>query len=137
MPLSTSERMRGIRQAGTKPELSVRRILSGLGVRYRTGVRALPGSPDIANQSRKWAIFVHGCFWHGHEGCRLFTRPKTNSSFWAAKVTANRNRDAHKENALRSKGFRVATVWQCELDDPDLLAQRLAAFVLNAGQRTD
>jgi DNA mismatch endonuclease (patch repair protein) len=91
-------------------------------------VHNLPGRPDIANKTSRWAIFVHGCFWHGHEGCVLFTRPKTNRKFWDEKVRANRARDRRKERALADLGFRVLTVWQCELRERARLTRRLAAF---------
>jgi DNA mismatch endonuclease (patch repair protein) len=128
MPLTTTERMKRVRQAHTAPELAVRSILRELGVRYRTCVDDLPGKPDIANKSAGWAIFVHGCFWHGHPGCVLFTRPKTNRMFWEEKVRANRARDRRKERALLALGFRVATIWQCELRDHARLSKRLATF---------
>lgn len=120
-----SKRMRAVRQTGTKPEVAVRGILRALGMRYRSQVKALPGSPDLANQRAGWALFVHGCFWHGHEGCRLYRLPKTNPDFWQAKVEANRARDLRKEEALRELGLKVVVVWQCELSDPARLRRRL------------
>src|SRR5689334_3643426 len=117
--------MRRVKQADTAPELAVRRVLKGMGVSYRTCVRSLPGSPDVVNRRSRWAIFVHGCFWHGHSGCGLFTVPKSNRRFWVDKVAANRKRDARKNRALRALGFRVVTVWQCETRDPERLARRL------------
>jgi DNA mismatch endonuclease (patch repair protein) len=117
--------MKRVRQAHTAPELAVRALLTRLGVRYRTCVRSLPGSPDIVNRSAGWAIFVHGCFWHGHPRCRLFTTPKTNSTFWREKVDANRARDRRKVIALREVGLRVVVVWQCETRDPAKLSARL------------
>src|SRR5689334_10095761 len=99
--------MKLIRQKHTAPERAVRRLVWGLGYRFRTCVQNLPGSPDVANRGRRWAIFVHGCFWHGHAGCRLATMPKTNRSFWRKKLTANRARDAKKVDLLRSEGFKV------------------------------
>jgi DNA mismatch endonuclease (patch repair protein) len=117
--------MKLVRRAGTHPELAVRAALSALGIRYRTCVASLPGSPDVANRRRRFAIFVHGCFWHGHHGCRLFTVPKTNTTFWREKVVANRRRDRRKAEALRRLGFRVITVWQCETRTPAKLERRL------------
>lgn len=117
--------MRRVRTSDTAPELAVRRILTRMRVSYRTCARNLPGSPDIVNRKAGWAIFVHGCYWHGHVGCRLFTVPKTNQAFWSEKVTANRKRDARKARALRALGFKVITVWQCETRAPDQLGRRL------------
>lgn len=128
MPLTKTESMSRVRQAHTGPELAVRSLLRELGVGYRTCVHNLPGRPDIANRRSGWAIFVHGCFWHGHEGCALFTRPKTNRKFWDEKVRANRARDRRKERALADLGFSVLTVWQCELRERARLTRRLAAF---------
>ena len=134
--LTTTERMKGIRQSNTAPELGVRLMLRELGVRSRTCVKSLPGSPDIANKSKHWAIFVHGCFWHGHEGCGLFTRPKTNREFWDAKILANRERDQRKVRQLRWLGYRVLTVWQCELRESPKLKRRLAKFLAGSMSRT-
>jgi DNA (cytosine-5)-methyltransferase 1 len=117
--------MKRVRQSGTAPELAVRRTLTSMGVSYRTCVRDLPGRPDIVNRKARWALFVHGCFWHGHAGCKLFTVPKTNARFWSEKVDANRKRDARKSRALRTLGFKVMRVWDCETRDPERLAQRL------------
>lgn len=124
-----SARMKRIRSSGTEPELAVRRALRQLGVRYRACPRPLPGTPDLANQTQGWAIFVHGCFWHGHRGCRLFTTPKTNTAFWEAKVEANRERDGRKSAALRRMGMQVITVWQCETRHPERLERRLSRLL--------
>ena len=117
--------MKRVRRSGTAPELAVRRVLTDMGISYRACVRDLPGSPDLVNRKAGWALFVHGCFWHGHAGCRLFTVPKTNKRFWQAKVAANRKRDGRKARALRALGLRVITVWQCEMKKPAQLARRL------------
>ena len=117
---ATTARMKAIRQRGTEPELRVRRLLSCAGLHYRICPADLPGRPDLANKSMRWALFVHGCFWHAHPNCRLATVPKTNRAFWVEKLTANRARDATKAQALRKLGYKVVTVWQCELDDPRL-----------------
>lgn len=124
-----SARMKLVRRKGTAPEMVVRRLLRELGVRYRTCVDGLPGSPDIANRKQGWAVFVHGCFWHGHAACKLATVPKTNRAFWLTKLAANRERDARKVRALRRLGFRVAVVWQCELKKPAVLERKLAKVV--------
>lgn len=122
----TVARMKRIRRANTRPELAVRAVLRDLRIGYRTCVRTIPGTPDIANQKRGWAIFVHGCFWHGHRSCKLFTVPKTNTSFWMNKIAANRARDARKVRQVRALGFRVLTIWQCETRNVAALRRRLA-----------
>lgn len=106
-----------VRQKGTAAELAVGRALRGLGVSYRKNVRGLPGSPDFANRRRRWAVFVQGCFWHRHTGCRRATVPKANRAFWEAKFARNRARDATAVKALRRMGFRVALIWECELGE--------------------
>src|SRR5689334_13447933 len=99
--------MRSVRQRDTAPEIGVRRVLYRLGVRYRVCRKDLPGRPDIANAAQRWCLFVHGCFWHGHHGCSMFTVPRTNIDFWKYKVEENRARDLRKEAAMRKLGFRV------------------------------
>ena len=121
-------RMRAVRVANTVPESIVRRVVHSMGFRYRVCTKSLPGRPDLANITRGWCIFVHGCFWHGHV-CRRGRRPKVNVPFWADKVVSNRARDAAVEEELRQRGFRVLVVWQCELDDPRHLRRRLARFL--------
>jgi DNA mismatch endonuclease (patch repair protein) len=111
---ATSLRMAGIRRHGTTPELLVRKRFWHEGMRFTTVNRDLPGSPDLANRSRKWAVFVHGCFWHGHEGCPRATRPKRNAGAWADKIAANRQRDQLKEAGLGRLGYTVVTIWECE-----------------------
>jgi DNA mismatch endonuclease Vsr len=125
----TSKRMKAVKQRSTAPELQVRRIVHHLGARFRVCPRDLPGRPDIANKSREWCVFVHGCFWHGHPSCRLARLPRTNTRWWKEKVSANRKRDARKESAMRNLGFRVAVIWQCELVDSKAVARRLALLV--------
>jgi DNA mismatch endonuclease (patch repair protein) len=112
----TSNRMKSIRRGGTKPELIVRQLFRSHGIFYRCNCRDLPGSPDLANRSKGWAVFVHGCFWHGHGGCAHATVPKRNRAFWLAKIEANRRRDEMKEHALRRAGLSVAVVWECEVN---------------------
>lgn len=123
---ATSRRMADIRQHGTKPELIVRRIVTALGHRYRVKNRDLPGSPDLANRSRGWAIFVHGCYWHRHEGCRLATTPKRNREFWVAKFERNVARDRQAVRDLEELGFAVLVIWECETRTPDSVLGRLA-----------
>ncbi|MGH9604943.1 MAG: very short patch repair endonuclease [Terracidiphilus sp.] len=92
--LSRSEVMSRIRSKGTLPEKAIEIELKALGVRYRAHVSALPGTPDFANKTKRWAIFVHGCFWHAHEACRLAVKPKTNVAYWIPKLDRNKERDA-------------------------------------------
>lgn len=106
--------MGGIRQSGTEPELSVRAALTNLGLRYRLRNRDLPGSPDLANRTHRWVIFVHGCYWHRHTSCKRTTTPKRNRTFWERKFRDNVARDARASDALRGMGFAVVTVWECE-----------------------
>jgi DNA mismatch endonuclease, patch repair protein len=122
-----SDLMRHVRQKGTAAEVRVAQMLSGIGLRYRRNVKSLPGSPDFANKSGKWAVFVNGCFWHHHNGCPRATIPKQNRAFWMQKFRANKSRDADKIERLHRQGFCVMTVWECELDS-DKLRQRIAKF---------
>ncbi|WP_082486932.1 hypothetical protein [Methylobacterium sp. Leaf89] len=97
----------------------VGRILRQLGLFYRKNVRGLPGAPDFANQSQRWAVFVNGCFWHRHTGCSRGAPPKSNIDFWAPKLARNRHRDAQAIRALRRAGFIVAVVWECRIGEAD------------------
>jgi DNA mismatch endonuclease Vsr len=108
--------MAGVRQRGTAAELFVASALRDLGAAYRKNVKDLPGSPDFANKRRHWAVFVNGCFWHAHTGCRRATVPKTNRDFWLDKFRRNRMRDAASIWELRRQGFRVAVLWECECE---------------------
>lgn len=114
---ATRKTMRGNRGSNTKPELLLRRELWKSGMRgYRVNVRTLPGKPDVVFTKRKLAIFVHGCFWHGCTKCENYRTPKTNSEFWSAKLRANKERDARAEADLVAAGYRVVTLWECELE---------------------
>lgn len=122
------ELMQRVRQSGTSTELAVAKVFHQVGLRYRLNVRSLPGSPDLANRTKRWAAFVNGCFWHHHKACTLATTPKRNREFWIAKFADNRTRDARKIWKLRALGFRVIVVWQCQLDDSRQLRERLHKF---------
>jgi DNA mismatch endonuclease (patch repair protein) len=124
---ATSERMAGIRQKDTAPELAVRRVLVAHGLRFRTHNRDLPGSPDVANRKRKWAVFVHGCYWHRHAGCSKATTPKRNREFWISKFEANVARDARARAELQALGFDVLVVWECEVRST-VCARSIARF---------
>jgi DNA mismatch endonuclease, patch repair protein len=106
--------MRRVRRRDTAPERAVAAALRSLGLAYRKNVKTLPGSPDFANKRRRWAVFVHGCYWHRHRGCKRATVPKHNRAFWEAKFAANRKRDAAAIRELRKRGFKVVVVWECE-----------------------
>lgn len=107
--------MSQIRSRDTKPETLVRHYLYARGFRYRKNVRTLPGSPDIVLGRYRTAIFIDGCFWHGHEECRYFRLPKTNTAFWQRKIERNRERDAADRLELRRLGWHVIRVWECQL----------------------
>lgn len=107
--------MAAIHSRDTKPEMVVRRYLWGLGYRYRLSHPRLPGHPDLVLRKYRTAIFVNGCFWHGHEGCRAFRLPKTNAEFWRVKIERNRERDAQERRQLASMGWHSIVVWECEL----------------------
>lgn len=108
--------MSRIKGKDTKIELEVRRGLHALGFRYRLGGLGLPGRPDIVLPKYRTVVFVHGCFWHGHD-CHLFRLPKTRTEFWKIKIDSNHERDARTEAALRTLGWQVETVWECQLRD--------------------
>lgn len=107
--------MSGIRARDTKPELLVRRFLHANGLRFRLNVRSLPGSPDLVLHRWKTVIFVHGCFWHRHPGCRLAYTPKSRQAFWLEKFEKNVARDAEAISALKVAGWQVIIVWECTL----------------------
>lgn len=117
--------MRAVRQKNTGPEITVRCILHASGYRFRIQCRDLPGSPDIVLPKHNLAIFVHGCFWHRHPGCRKATTPKTRAAFWAAKFERNVMRDSENEATLRGMGWRVLTIWECEATSADTLVAKL------------
>ena len=120
-----SELMRRVRQRDTKPEGEVAHALRQLGIHYRRNVRSLPGSPDFANKSRKWAVFVHGCFWHHHSGCKRATIPTRNREFWTEKFASNRARDRAKERSLKAMAFEVIVIWECESSNRAMASRRL------------
>ncbi|MCM1515732.1 MAG: very short patch repair endonuclease [Paraprevotella sp.] len=107
--------MSHIRSKDTKPEIRVRQELYRRGFRYRLNVRKLPGTPDIVISRYRTAIFINGCFWHGHKGCRLFVMPKSNTEFWESKITRNRRRDFIATSMLEALSWNVITIWECEL----------------------
>ncbi len=114
-PPVRSRMMAGIRGTNTKPEMRMRRLLYAAGYRYRIHPRHLPGKPDLALIGRRIALFVHGCFWHRHEGCYWCSTPASNSEFWDAKLSGNVERDRRQLLALQAIGWRVGIVWECSL----------------------
>lgn len=116
--------MASVKQKDTKQEVLVRRYLFSKGFRFRKNDKRLPGSPDIVLPKYKVAIFVHGCFWHGHD-CKAGHLPSSNNEFWKAKIERNRERDRDKEEQLRALGWNTYIVWQCELKNADLTKARL------------
>lgn len=114
-PEKRSAVMRAVKGRDTTPELAVRRILRAAGIGYRLGGRGLPGRPDLVMQGRRVAVFVHGCFWHGHDCARGARKPKANADYWTAKIGRNRARDIAVRAALEGAGWRVITIWECGL----------------------
>ena len=107
--------MAAVRSKDTKPEMVVRKYLWSRGFRYRVNNPRLPGHPDIVLRKYRTCIFVNGCFWHGHEGCKYFRMPKTNTEFWERKISRNRERDREEQKQLAGMGWHCITVWECEL----------------------
>ena len=128
-PEQRSAVMRRVKGRDTKPELIVRKALTRLGARYRLHRKDLPGAPDVVMPGRKLAIFVHGCFWHGHDCARGARVPKANRDYWLGKVGRNRERDARHLAALTALGWRVETIWECELKDGAGLEARLRTLL--------
>src|ERR1700753_970569 len=110
-----SYNMSRIRSKNTKPEMIVRRFLFGKGFRYRLHDKKLPGRPDIVLPKYKTVIFIHGCFWHGHEGCKYYVVPKTRTEWWLNKIQGNITNDANAEIALKASGWKIIKIWECEL----------------------
>ena len=127
--------MRAVRQQDTRPEIVVRSLLSKMGLGYRIRKMDFPGRPDIANRSKRWAIFVNGCFWHGHKHCKKTKSngqprvPKTRAEFWSKKFSTNRSRDAARCRDLRKMGYRVYIIWECASTDQTALANRLRSLL--------
>jgi DNA mismatch endonuclease (patch repair protein) len=126
-PAERSERMSRVRSRNTKPEMVVRKLVFGMGYRYRLHSGNLPGHPDLVFAGRRKVIFVHGCFWHHHPGCGR--TPKTRRDFWVPKLEANWARDIANQARLENAGWSVAVVWECEIKHQSLLRQRLRDFL--------
>ena len=124
-----SDIMRRIKSKDTCPELIVRKYLFSKGFRYRLNVKRLPGKPDIVLRKYRTVIFVHGCFWHGHENCPLASHPKTHSAFWTSKIARNKERDAATRTKLKAMGWNTLVVWECQLRRSAERKQTLQAIV--------
>jgi len=121
--------MQRVKAKNTKPELAVRRLLHGLGFRFRLHDAKLPGCPDIVLKRYRTIVFVHGCFWHRHKGCPRATVPETNKVYWENKFARNIERDKSNAAKLRKLGWRVIVVWECELKRPSSLTKRLTGYL--------
>ncbi|WP_223909448.1 very short patch repair endonuclease [Rhodoferax lithotrophicus] len=128
-PEVRSRMMAGIKGKNTKPEMVVRKLVHGMGFRYRLHRKDLPGSPDIVFPRLRKVIFVHGCFWHQHPGCRLAYTPKSNTQFWLDKLEANTRRDTLALMALDAMGWEILVVWECEVSNLSSLALQLNSFL--------
>lgn len=130
-PSERSQRMSLVRGKSTRPELAVRKLVHGMGYRYRLHAPELPGKPDLVFRPRKCAIFVHGCFWHRHPdpGCKLARLPKSRQDFWLPKLTRNRERDLEQVATLEKMGWRVLTIWECQLKEVSELKENIHRFL--------
>jgi len=121
--------MQQVKDRNTKPERVVRSLLHRLGYRFRLCPKHLPGKPDIVLPRHHRIIFVHSCFWHQHQGCARSSRPSTNTEFWNAKLDGNVKRDRTKREALEKLGWRVLTLWECQVEKAEVLAEVLSGFL--------
>src|SRR5262249_48830195 len=121
--------MSRVRQSGTAPELLVRKLVHSCGCGFRTKAKDLPGTPDLVNRKLKWAIFVHGCFWHAHQDCVLWKIPKANDRYWQQKFAENRARDKRKIEELKKLGYSVLVIWQCDLRNEKKLRGKISKLV--------
>ncbi|WP_348271424.1 very short patch repair endonuclease [Methylobacterium sp. Leaf91] len=136
-PAQRSRCMSKIRSKDTKPEIRIRKLLHSLGYRFRLHRRDLPGKPDLAFPSCRKALFVHGCFWHQHFGCKDASVPKSRLEYWAEKFRGNVARDLRSQKLLLDAGWEVLVIWECETSKPDALTQRLVAFLGPSGRAVD
>lgn len=120
-----SENMSRIRSMDTKPEMAVRKILSGMDLRYRLHSKKLPGKPDIVIAGRKTAVFINGCFWHQHENCKRKTMPKTNAEYWKPKLANNVGRQKEELAEIKKLGFKTVIIWECQTASHETLAERM------------
>ena len=128
-PSERSEIMSRVRAKDTRPEMLVRRLVFAEGYRYRLHDRKLPGCPDLVFRGRAKVIFVHGCFWHRHEACALARMPKSRLDFWEPKLTANKERDMRNRKLLAKEGWKVLTIWECQLKDTERMKRTIRRFL--------
>ena len=128
-PAERSEIMGRVRSKHSRPELVVRKLVFALGYRYRLHAQDLPGQPDIVFRKLRKIIFVHGCFWHRHAGCALARLPKSRTDFWLPKLEGNRKRDEKNQRALLRGGWKVLTIWECQIKRSDHVAARIRRFL--------
>lgn len=128
-PPERSEIMARVRSKNSRPELIVRKLIFGLGYRYRLHAKELPGRPDIVFRPRRRVIFVHGCFWHRHSRCARARMPKSHLAFWQEKLEGNKRRDEKNKRALVRSGWKVMTIWECQLKDGDRLIPAIRRFL--------
>ena len=121
--------MARVRSKNSRPELAVRKIVFAFGYRYRLHARTLPGCPDLVFRPRRKVIFVHGCFWHRHANCILARMPKSRIDFWTTKLEGNRNRDNRNKRSLAREGWKVLTIWECQLRDAARVEARIRRFL--------
>ena len=128
--------MSRVRSRGTRPEMAVRRLVHGLGYRYRLHGKGLPGRPDLVFTKRRRVIFVHGCFWHRHPDCGLTRTPKSRVHFWRTKLDRNRKRDLANQQELHGMGWSSLVIWECEIRDLQSVRERVVCF-LEGGREVD
>ena len=121
--------MRAVKSRDTAPEMTVRRLVYSMGYRYRLHRKDLPGKPDLAFKSRRKVIFIHGCFWHGHDCKRGARVPKNNREYWETKIARNRERDKQHDEDLKREGWRVFVVWECQISEPEAVTERIKSFL--------
>jgi DNA mismatch endonuclease (patch repair protein) len=127
--IQRSANMRAVRGRNTRPEIRIRQMLHGLGYRFRLHQSDLPGKPDIVLPRLRKAIYVHGCFWHQHKGCRRATVPQSNRAFWRKKLSRNAVRDSKQLSLIRKRGWRAMVVWECQLKREDRLKSTIERFL--------
>lgn len=128
-PAERSDIMARVRSKNSRPELLVRKLVFALGYRYRLHAKDLPGHPDIVFRKRRKVIFVHGCFWHRHAACALARLPKSRLDFWVPKLEGNKQRDRRNQRALNKEGWKVLTIWECQLKKLERLESTLRRFL--------
>lgn len=124
-----SKRMALVKNKNTKPEMLVRSMVYGLGYRYRLHDKQIPGKPDLVFKSRKKVIFIHGCYWHRHEKCKLARLPKSRLDFWLPKLESNKIRDQKNQKLLRDMGWKFLVIWECEIGNQDKLKEKITNFL--------